>query len=110
MCSASHPSSRAITDAMRSAKHFLPRSALPPYPEPYDQISRDSGKWTIHFSSGLHGHSESGSPGSSGAPTECTQGTKSPSSPSTSSAPPPARVITPMLSATYGESVSSTPM
>src|SRR3954447_9939964 len=30
MCSASQPSSRAITDAMRSAKHFLPRSALPP--------------------------------------------------------------------------------
>ena len=30
MCSASQPSSRAITDAMRSAKHFLPSSALPP--------------------------------------------------------------------------------
>src|SRR3954454_2615269 len=30
MCSASQPSSRAITDAIRSAKHFLPRSALPP--------------------------------------------------------------------------------
>ena len=30
MCSASHPSSRAITDAMRSARHFLPSSALPP--------------------------------------------------------------------------------
>ncbi len=30
MCSASHPSSRAITEAMRSAKHFLPRRALPP--------------------------------------------------------------------------------
>jgi hypothetical protein len=30
MCSASQPSSRAITDAMRRAKHFLPRSALPP--------------------------------------------------------------------------------
>ena len=30
MCSASQPSSRAITEAMRSAKHFLPRSALPP--------------------------------------------------------------------------------
>src|SRR5947209_15125946 len=34
MCSASQPSSRAITDAMRRAKHFLPRRALPPYPEP----------------------------------------------------------------------------
>ncbi len=30
MCSASQPSSRAWTLAMRSAKHFLPRSALPP--------------------------------------------------------------------------------
>ena len=30
MCSASQPSSRAITDAMRSAKHFFPSSALPP--------------------------------------------------------------------------------
>src|ERR1039457_3043038 len=30
MCSASHPSSRAITEAMRRAKHFLPSSAFPP--------------------------------------------------------------------------------
>ena len=30
MCSAIQPSSRAITDAIRSAKHFLPSSALPP--------------------------------------------------------------------------------
>ncbi len=30
MCSAIQPSSRAMTDAMRSAKHFLPSSALPP--------------------------------------------------------------------------------
>ena len=30
MCSASHPSSRAMTEAMRSARHFLPSSALPP--------------------------------------------------------------------------------
>ena len=30
MCSASQPSSRAITEAMRSAKHFLPSRALPP--------------------------------------------------------------------------------
>ena len=34
MCSAIHPSSRAMFEAIRSAKHFLPRSALPPYPEP----------------------------------------------------------------------------
>jgi hypothetical protein len=30
MCSAIQPSSRAITEARRSAKHFLPRRALPP--------------------------------------------------------------------------------
>ena len=30
MCSASHPSSRAIVEAMRNAKHFLPSRALPP--------------------------------------------------------------------------------
>ena len=30
MCSASQPSSRAMTDAMRSARHFLPSRALPP--------------------------------------------------------------------------------
>ena len=30
MCSAIQPSSRAMVEAMRSAKHFLPSSALPP--------------------------------------------------------------------------------
>ena len=30
MCSASHPSSRAMTDAMRRARHFLPNRAFPP--------------------------------------------------------------------------------
>ena len=30
MCSAIQPSSFASLDAMRSAKHFLPRSAFPP--------------------------------------------------------------------------------
>src|SRR5512140_2293958 len=30
MCSASQPSSLAIAEAMRRAKHFLPNSALPP--------------------------------------------------------------------------------
>jgi hypothetical protein len=30
MCSAIQPSSRAMTDAMRRAKHFLPSRALPP--------------------------------------------------------------------------------
>ena len=30
MCSAIQPSSRAIAEAIRSAKHFFPRRALPP--------------------------------------------------------------------------------
>ena len=30
MCSAIHECSRAMLDAMRSARHFLPSSALPP--------------------------------------------------------------------------------
>ncbi len=30
MCSASQPSSRAIAEAIRRAKHFFPNSALPP--------------------------------------------------------------------------------
>jgi hypothetical protein len=74
MCSASQPSSRAMFEAMRRAKHFLPSRALPPYPEPYDQISRDSGKWTMYFSE-LHGQATSLCPGARGAPTVCIQGT-----------------------------------
>src|SRR5665647_567624 len=34
MCSASHPSSFAMAEAIRSAKHFFPNRALPPYPLP----------------------------------------------------------------------------
>src|SRR5881227_4433150 len=75
MCSASQPSSRAMTNAIRRAKHFLPSKALPPYPDPYDQISRVSGKWTMYLLSGLHGHGTSASPAARGAPTECTHGT-----------------------------------
>src|SRR5947208_6656766 len=74
MCSASQPSSRAITEAMRRAKHFLPSSALPPYPEPYDQISRVSGKWTMYLLSALQGQGRSSAASASGMPTECTHG------------------------------------
>src|SRR5688572_9037236 len=84
MCSASQPSSRAIADAMRNAKHFLPSSALPPYPLPNDQMERSSGKCTMYFSVALHGQLTSCCPGSNGTPTECTHGTNSPSVPSTS--------------------------
>ena len=64
----------------------------------------------MYLCSLLHGHGTSAWPGSSGMPTECTHGTNSPSSPSTSSAPLPMRVMIRMLTATYAESVSSTPM
>src|SRR4051794_33666220 len=110
MCSASQPSSRAIADAIRNAKHFLPSRALPPYPEPYDQISRDSGKWTMYLFSASHGHGTSASPSARGAPTEWTHGTNSPSEPNTSSAPWPMRVMIRIDTATYAESVNSTPM
>ena len=108
MCSASQPSSCAITEAIRSAKHFFPSRALPPYPEPNDQISRASGKWAMYFVS-LHGQGTSSAPSTSGIPTECRQGTNSPSLPRTSSAPWPMRVMILMDTATYGESVSCTP-
>ena len=57
----------------------------------------------------LHGHGTSAWPAASGAPTECTAGTKKPSSPSWSSAGAPIRVMIRIETATYGESVISTP-
>src|SRR3954454_18201039 len=110
MCSARQPSSRSITEAMPSANPFLPSRSLPPYPDPYDQISRVSGKCTIHLLCSSHGHGTSSAPSVSGAPTECRHGTKSPPSPSTSSAAWPMRVMMRIETATYGESVSCTPM
>src|SRR4051794_23454028 len=58
---------------------------------------------------GLDGQATSGSPGSSGAPTECRPGTKSASSQNTASAFAPIRVMMCMDTTTYAESVSSTP-
>src|SRR3954469_19058969 len=110
MCSAIQPSSRAIAEAIRSAKHFLPRSALPPYPDPYDQISLVSGKWTMYLFAASHGHGTSASPSARGDPTECRQGTNSPSEPRTSRAPLPILVMIRIEVATYAESVSCTPM
>ena len=43
MCSAIHSLSRAIHEAMRRARHFLPKRA-PPYPLPYETIVLCSGK------------------------------------------------------------------
>ena len=62
------------------------------------------------YFSALHGQAEDFSPLASGAPTVCRQGTKVPFSPSTSSAPLPMRVMIRMLTATYAESVSWTPI
>lgn len=82
---------------------------MPPYPEPYDQISRVSGKWEMYFVE-LHGHGTSASPASSGAPSVCTARTKKPSEPSSSSTGRPIRVMVRMDTATYAESVISTPI
>ncbi|MCY1345617.1 hypothetical protein D9M71_789450 [compost metagenome] len=59
---------------------------------------------------GLHGHGTSFSPAASGLPTVCTHGTNSPSVPSTSYTARPMRVMMRMLTATYGESDSCTPI
>src|SRR3954468_7591211 len=64
----------------------------------------------MYLLSGFAGHGTSSAPSSSGAPTECRQGTNWPSSPSVSSAAWPMRVMIRMLTATYAESVSWTPI
>src|SRR5204863_6663256 len=93
----------------RNAKHFLPKSALPPYPEPKDHTSRVSGKCTMYLRSLLQGHGTSCCAAASGAPTECTQGTKRPAPPSTSYTALPMRVISFMFTTTSGESDNWTP-
>src|SRR5690349_21158250 len=57
----------------------------------------------------LHGHGTSASPGASGAPTECTHRTNSPDDSIAASASVPIRVMIRIETATYGESVISTP-
>ena len=64
----------------------------------------------MYLCSLLHGHGTSVSPGASGAPTECTHGTNGPSVPSTSNTARPMRVISFMLTTTYGLSEISMPM
>ena len=86
----------------------MPSSAFPPYPDPYDQISRVSGKCEMYLT-GLHGHGTSACPGASGAPTECTARTNSPDDSIARSAAVPIRVMIRIEVATYGESVISTP-
>jgi len=102
MCSASQPSSRASTEAMRRERHFFPSRAFPPYPDPYDQISRVSGKWAMYFwSRGAQGQRPSSLiPASRGRPTEWRQGTNSPSLPSMSRVRFPVWVMRYMLATT----------
>ena len=99
MCSAIQPSFLAMVEAIRNARHFFPSRALPPYPDPYDQILFSSVKWEMYFCSiGAQGHfplSVSCSP--NGFPTECRQGMNSPSSPKTSNTSFPTRVMMCML-------------
>src|ERR1700733_4746962 len=64
----------------------------------------------MYLLSESQGQGTAASPGASGAPTEWRHGTNSPSEPSTSRAPRPIRVMMRMDTATYGESVISTPM
>src|SRR6218665_4151260 len=112
MCSASHPSSRAMTLAMRRAQHFLARMALPPYPEPSDHTSRESGNCTMYLVS-LHGHTTSSRdrprPSTSGYPTECTVCIHGSPPPLRGDTPSPLRVIMPIHNTPYGEAVQSTP-
>lgn len=135
ICSANQPSSLAIREAMRRAKHFFPKREFPPYPLPKETISRLSGTWAMSVFSGLQGHeftrgavqktlrdrfsycicilqseiSYTVKPflpfRGSGCPKECKHFTKSPS-PSASKTGVPIRVMIRILATTYGESVS----
>src|SRR6185369_3044900 len=86
----------------------LPSNEFPPYPDPYDQISRVSGKCEMYLV-WLHGHGTSACPGSSGAPIECSAGTKSAPLPIASRTAEPVRVGMRSEATTYALSVISTP-
>ena len=64
----------------------------------------------MYLCSRLHGQGTSFCPAARGMPTECKQGTKPPPVPSASSAARPMRAMMRMLTATYAESVSCTPI
>lgn len=104
MCSASHPSSLPIADAMRSARDFFPSRALPPYPEPYDAMAYSAGKWTMCILSVSHGQRVSGrtvpSARRSGYPTLCVHGANLPSRPSASMTLEPVLAIILMFATT----------
>ena len=111
MCSAIQPSSRAMFDAMRSAKHFLPeqriaavaRSVGPDLArlgKVHDVLVRVAGPGHVLLR-----------PASSGAPTLCMHGTTRLTSLSISAKTgSPMRAMIRMLTTTYGESVSCTPI
>ena len=94
MCSASQPSSRAITEAMRSAKHFLPEQGVAAVARAVGPDLAGLGEVDDVLVLGVAGPGHVGLPrGSRGAPTECRHGTNSPSSPRTSRAAAPMRVM-----------------
>ena len=113
MCSASQPSSRAITWRCAARSTSCRAARCRRSPEPKDQIIRSSGNWTMYLVS-LHGQATSSWPGSSGMPTECRAGTHctSPAASSSSmrrSTWVPMRAITRIEAVTYAESVISMP-
>src|SRR5664280_30893 len=71
-----------------------------------------SGKWTMYLflGSGSQGHETSFWPCCNGIPTECRQGIKVPFGPSLFRTAFPIRVMIRILTTTYGESVTSTPI
>src|SRR5262249_9293339 len=77
-CSASQPCARPMLEAMRSARHFLPSSAFPPYPLPKDQMAFSSVNWTMYLCCWLHGQGTSLTPGARGMRTEGSTGAISP--------------------------------
>ena len=60
MCSASQWSSRAMTEAIRRAKHFLPSRAIVAVARAVGpDLSGLKGKWTMYLFSSSHGHGTS---------------------------------------------------
>ena len=111
MCSASQPSSRAITDAMRSAKHFLPEQRVAAVARAERPDLARLGEVHDPLLVGVaRPRRRRPRPARAARRPSARRARTRRRAPSTSSAAWPARVIVRMLTATYGESVISTPM
>ena len=110
MCSASQPSSRAIVDAMRKREALLAEQGVAAVARAVRPDLAGLGEVDDVLVLGV-ARPRARRPGRrpAGTPTECRHGTNSPS-PSTSRTAWPMRVMIRMFTATYGESVSCTPM